>query len=66
MTEANRVDFRPVRRDEPHWYRLHLGECPVCGRDKSYRERVAGERPENRGDRIRWIPDTETYDWCDV
>lgn len=48
----------------PHWYRIHVGECPVCGSDKSYRERVYGERPENVEDRYEYIPDTITFDNC--
>ena len=51
-------------KHRPHWYRLYIGECPVCGRDKSYRERVYGPRPENYWDRVTWIPDRETYDGC--
>lgn len=53
----------PVRRDEPHWYRIHVGECPVCGCDKGYRERVAGERPADIGDRYVYLL---TYDWCEL
>ncbi len=47
-----------------HWYRLYIGECPVCGRDQSYRERVYGERPEDLKDRIIHLSDSETYDYC--
>jgi hypothetical protein len=49
---------------KPHWYRLHIGECPVCGRDKSYRERVYGEKPKDSKDRIVWLLDAQTYDHC--
>ena len=48
----------------PHWYRIHLGECPVCGSDQSYRERVYGERPEKNEDRYVYRPDSQTYDHC--
>ncbi len=46
-----------------HWYRQYFGCCPVCGRDKSYKERVYGKRP---GIKKRWIhlSDFETYDHC--
>lgn len=47
-----------------HWYKIYLGECPVCGRDKSSRERVYGERPEDPKDRYEYLPDTITYDNC--
>ncbi len=46
-----------------HWYRIYVGECPQCGRDKSYRERVYGERPPD-AQRYVHMPDSETYDHC--
>jgi len=46
-----------------HWYRLYIGECPVCGRDQSYRERVYGRRPA-WGKRYIFLPDAQAYDWC--
>lgn len=48
----------------PHWYRLHVGECAVCGRDKSFRERVYGKPPKDRTARVVYLPDTFTYDHC--
>ena len=27
---------------EKYWYKIHIGECPICGRDQSYRERIYG------------------------
>jgi hypothetical protein len=50
----------------PHWYRRHVGECPVCGRDKSYRVRVYGPKPKDPRERYVQLPQTETYDHCDV
>lgn len=47
-----------------HWYRQYFGECPVCGSDKSYRERVYGKRPVKIEDRIAYLSDSETYDSC--
>lgn len=52
------------KRRRPHWYRIYIGECPVCGRDKSYRERVYGRRPKDRRRRVAYLPDTSTYDGC--
>jgi hypothetical protein len=43
---------------------MHVGECPVCGKDKSYRERVYGEKPKDHKDRYEYLPDTFTYDNC--
>ena len=31
---------------KPHWYKLHIKECPICGKDDSWRERVYGEKPD--------------------
>lgn len=50
----------------PHWYKYYWGECPICGRDKSYKERVYGEKPKDINERHVVIPDNYTYDWCDV
>jgi hypothetical protein len=53
---------RKVKR--PHWYKSFVGECPVCGRDASYRQRVYGRRPRDRRRRHVQLPDTYTYDHC--
>jgi hypothetical protein len=47
-----------------YWYKIYIGECPVCGCDKSYRERVYGPKPKKREDRYVWLSDYETYDHC--
>jgi hypothetical protein len=55
------------RRPAPrHWYRIFRGECPVCGRDKSYRVRVYGRPPRDRRKSYGHLPDMACYDWCDV
>lgn len=64
MTPGEPLSRQGVRRDEPHWYRQYIGECPVCGRDDSYRERIAGERPDDPAERYVRLPDTVTYDGC--
>jgi len=48
-----------------HWYKLFIGECPVCGKSKNYRMRVYGQKPEKLEKRIIYLSDMETYDWCD-
>lgn len=53
-----------VKVKRPHWYMLHVGECPVCGSDKSYRERVYGRKPKDINKQTKHIPDTITYDHC--
>ena len=47
-----------------YWYRIYIGECPVCGRDKSYRERVYGVKPKNKNDRYVWLLPYQVYDHC--
>jgi hypothetical protein len=47
-----------------HWYRQYVGECPVCGRDHSYRERVYGEKPKNPEEIYKQLSDFETYCGC--
>jgi hypothetical protein len=56
---------RPNRKGA-YWYRQYIGECPLCGADKSHKERVYGPRPENDADRYVWLPEVSTYDYCDV
>ena len=47
-----------------YWYRQYIGECPVCGRDHSFKERVYGEKPTNREEIYKYLSDQETYDHC--
>lgn len=39
------------RKLPPHWYRITVVECPVCGASETYRERVYGPKPK-RGELI--------------
>ena len=49
-----------------YWYRFYIGECPVCGKDKSYKERAYGPKPERAEDRVVYLSSTICYDWCDI
>lgn len=49
----------------PFWYKIHVGECPVCGSQQGYRERQYTPKPENIEDRYVYLSDTVTYDGCD-
>lgn len=60
MTTAN-----PARDKARYWYRIYVGECPVCGKDKGYRERVYGDRPSDPKDRYVYLSNSETYDHCE-
>jgi hypothetical protein len=49
-----------------YWYKFYIGECPVCGADKSYKERVYGLKPVCPADRVVYLSATICYDWCDI
>lgn len=49
-----------------YWYRIVVGECPVCGRKKGFRERVYGRKPKNILRRYRYLTHAETYDHCEL
>lgn len=61
--------MRPIRKRAtpkmPHWYRIYVGECPLCGHDAGYRERVFGRRPAKREARYVYLSDMETYNRCE-
>lgn len=49
---------------EQHWYRIAIGECPVCGREAGFRERVYGPPPEDRQQRYVYLSYMTTYCGC--
>jgi hypothetical protein len=53
-----------VRKRAAHWYRQYVGECPVCGKDKSYRQRVDGPKPTDKRSRYVQLSQQECYDGC--
>jgi hypothetical protein len=42
-----------------YWYIMNIDACPVCGREKKWRERVY-EKPKQY---FQW---RDVYDWCDA
>lgn len=44
-----------------YWYRQHIGECPLCRKDTSYRTRVDGKKPKDEKLIYEAIPFAETY-----
>jgi hypothetical protein len=58
------TDERKRKPLPEHWYKIYVGECPVCGRDQGSRERVYGKPPTHRKDRYVYLPDSQTYDGC--
>lgn len=51
-------------KHKKHWYKIYDGECPVCGRDQSYRERMYTTRPKNRKNRMVYISYNASYCGC--
>lgn len=64
MNDRKTGETVPKPARPKHWYRIHVGECPVCGRDASFRERVQGDPPPAREDRYVHLPDGQTYCGC--
>ena len=60
MTPGERLTPQPKRG---YWYLVTVIACPVCGREKVYRERQYTPRPESSFDRHEYH---EHYDWCDA
>jgi hypothetical protein len=51
-------------KKKKHWYRMYVGECPVCGRDAGSRERVYGKKPKNLSRVYVQLSGRECYDYC--
>lgn len=51
------------KRKRKYWYLFVIQECPVCGRDHSYKERKYTPKPKDAQDRYQR---KDAYDWCDV
>lgn len=64
MTFTERA--RSINLNLKYWIKFYVGECPVCGRDASYRERHYSQKPEDPDKRYVHIPDQEAYDYCDI
>ena len=47
------------------WFLQHLGSCPVCGREKLWKEAKYTEPPP-KNERYDYMSDVECYDWCDA
>lgn len=47
-----------------YWYKHFVGECPMCGRDASYKIRVYGKKPKNPEKRYFQLSHQQTYDHC--
>lgn len=49
-------------RKVTYWYKQYITECPVCGREDSWKERQYTIKPKNSN--LRYFFE-QVYDWCD-
>jgi hypothetical protein len=56
--------MKVTRKKRTYWYRFYHGNCPVCGTNHGYRERVYGRRPKSIQKRHIELTDFETFDHC--
>lgn len=52
-----------TRKRRAKWYMQYIGECPVCGRNKSFRE-ARYTKPPIKSHRYTLLSDTMTFDHC--
>ncbi len=62
---ADKLEAAAREKHRSHWYRRVFGQCPPCGLDQSYRERVYGEKPSDPAKRVVWMSDQEAYCGCE-
>lgn len=48
----------------PYWYKFYVGECPVCGRDCSFKERQYTPKPDKWEDRYEYLSESFCYCGC--
>lgn len=53
-----------TRNRQTYWYKMFIGECPVCGRDASYRIKQCGPKPSESKEIYVILSNEETYDHC--
>ena len=53
-----------TKKGKEYWYKRYVGECPLCGRDASYVERVYGKKPTNKKKVYIQMSYQETYCGC--
>lgn len=50
---------------KPYWVKRYIGECPPCGKDMSYSERIYdAPKPVDLGDRQVHLSGQECYCGC--
>lgn len=56
--------IKKKKQQNKHWYKMYYGECPVCGRQTKYKERIYGKKPKDLKEIYKQISQTESYDYC--
>ena len=52
------------KKRKKYWYRQYMGECPMCGRNQGWKERVYGEKPKDFTKIYIQLSESECYDHC--
>lgn len=52
------------KRSKHYWYKYFIGECPVCGKDASYKVRMYTPKPADPKERSVYLSDVATYCGC--
>ena len=47
-----------------YWYKQYMGECPVCGRNMGWREKVNGDKPTDLTKVYIQLSPEDCYDHC--
>ena len=43
------------RKLPPHWYRIYIEQCVICGKTNEDRERIYGKRPKDPAKRYVYV-----------
>ena len=55
---------RTVAPKKKYWYRHHVGECPVCGQDMGWKEKIYGEKPKDLKKVFVQLTIKESFNHC--
>ncbi len=51
-------------KEKKYWYKQYVGDCPVCGSDMGWKERVYGTKPIDLNKIYIQLSYRECYDYC--
>lgn len=52
------------KKKQKYWYKQYVGECPVCGRNQGWKEKVIGEKPNDFRKIYIQLSNSECFDHC--